>query len=76
MEDGEFEMQDSKMNDPTAELQGIESVIPARPVGATLSKDSYRESFCIEEGFPASGNDNLTNELLRPEAELRGIIWV
>jgi len=58
-------MQDSKMNDPTAELQGIESVIPACP-----------ESFCIEEGFPASGNDNLTNELLRPEAELRGIIWV
>jgi len=53
------------MNDPTAELQGIESVIPACP-----------ESFCIEEGFPASGNDNLTNELLRPEAELRGIIWV
>jgi hypothetical protein len=58
-------MQDSKMNDPTAELQGIESVISACP-----------ESFCIEEGFPASGNDNLTNELLRPEAELRGIIWV
>jgi hypothetical protein len=53
-------MLNSKLNDPLAEQQSIESVIAACP-----------ESFCIEEGFPASGNDNVTkNELLRPEAEL------
>jgi hypothetical protein len=64
-------MLNSKLNDPLAEQQSIESVIAACPVGATLSGDSHRESFCIEEGFPASGNDNVTkNELLRPEAEL------
>jgi hypothetical protein len=40
-----------------SKLRGIKSVIPARPVGATLSEDSHRESFRIEEGFPASGND-------------------
>jgi hypothetical protein len=60
MGNGEFKMLNSKLNDPLAEQQSIESVIAACP-----------ESFCIEEGFPASGNDNVTkNELLRPEAEL------
>src|SRR4030043_1960149 len=44
-----------------AELRSIESVIPARPESFFLPK--------LEEGFPTSGNDNVTKLLLNLEGE-------